>query len=101
MIRRPPRPTLFPYTTLFRSLGVPYTDEEVAGARESIAKQAAKIQQNLQSDPDYVKSYEESRKQAAAKGENFVPMEKREIVALIAYIQRLGTDIKVKETAQK
>jgi len=84
-----------------RKLGVPYTDEEVAGARESIAKQAAKIQQNLQSDPDYVKSYEESRKQAAAKGENFVPMEKREIVALIAYIQRLGTDIKVKETAQK
>src|SRR2546426_6580490 len=24
MIRRPPRSTLFPYTTLFRSLGIPY-----------------------------------------------------------------------------
>src|SRR2546430_8564709 len=24
MIRRPPRSTLFPYTTLFRSLGTPY-----------------------------------------------------------------------------
>src|SRR3712207_7879723 len=24
MIRRPPRSTLFPYTTLFRSLGVPF-----------------------------------------------------------------------------
>src|SRR2546428_2279791 len=29
MIRRPPRSTLFPYTTLFRSdaLGIPYSDE--------------------------------------------------------------------------
>src|SRR5256885_14313454 len=30
MIRRPPRSTLFPYTTLFRSFehyGIPYTDE--------------------------------------------------------------------------
>src|SRR5207249_8941590 len=29
MIRRPPRSTLFPYTTLFRSLGEPYTPPEV------------------------------------------------------------------------
>src|SRR3712207_6995400 len=27
MIRRPPRPTLFPYTTLFRSLGVRITPQ--------------------------------------------------------------------------
>src|SRR2546422_6407685 len=27
MIRRPPRSTLFPYTTLFRSIGVPLTVE--------------------------------------------------------------------------
>src|SRR2546430_12649975 len=34
MIRRPPRSTLFPYTTLFRSrlLRVPVTDLEVGGA---------------------------------------------------------------------
>ncbi len=30
-------------------------------------------------------------------GEAFVPVEKREIVALIAYLQRLGTDIKTTE----
>src|SRR2546427_5699162 len=30
MIRRPPRSTLFPYTTLFRSL-IPRTDDEVEG----------------------------------------------------------------------
>src|SRR3712207_7558832 len=28
MIRRPPRSTLFPYTTLFRSRAVPYPDRE-------------------------------------------------------------------------
>jgi cytochrome c oxidase cbb3-type subunit I/II len=33
-------------------------------------------------------------KDKAAKGSSFVPLEKREIVAMIAYLQRLGTDIK-------
>src|SRR3712207_9507098 len=31
MIRRPPRPTLFPYTTLFRSLGAGPRGEDVGG----------------------------------------------------------------------
>ena len=35
--------------------------------------------------------------QKAEQGEAFVPVEKREIVALIAYLQRLGTDIKTTE----
>jgi cytochrome c oxidase cbb3-type subunit I/II len=30
-----------------------------------------------------------------------VPMNEREIVAMIAYIQRLGTDIKVKNNTKK
>src|SRR2546430_12750889 len=30
MIRRPPRSTLFPYTTLFRSVGRPFVDTRVA-----------------------------------------------------------------------
>ena len=55
------------------------------------------IEENLKSDPDFVKSYDNSKKKAAAKGEKFVPMNEREIVAMIAYIQRLGTDIKVKK----
>src|SRR5438552_10192072 len=39
MIRRPPRSTLFPYTTLFRSPGIDDygTDEEVGQARVEIA----------------------------------------------------------------
>lgn len=36
-------------------LGVPYTDEDIAGAFEHMDTQAAKIQENLHSDPDFVK----------------------------------------------
>ncbi len=78
------------------TLGVPYTDEDIANARESIKAQAAQIEKNLENDPDFVKSYEDSKKNAQVAGEEFVPMSDREITALIAYLQRLGTDIKVK-----
>lgn len=81
---------------VMKTLGVPYSEEEIANALKSIDAQASKIEENLHADPDFVKSYEESKKNAAARGEEFVPMKNREIVALIAYLQRLGTDIKVK-----
>src|SRR5947208_8095957 len=35
MIRRPPRSTLFPYTTLFRSVGFEVRTQIIAGAGES------------------------------------------------------------------
>ncbi|MGL2967153.1 cytochrome-c oxidase, cbb3-type subunit I [Flavobacterium sp. XGLA_31] len=79
-----------------RTLGVPYTDADIANAQQSIKAQSSAIEKNLYNDPDFVKSYEDSKAKAAAKGEAFVPMKDREIVALIAYLQRLGTDIKVK-----
>jgi cytochrome c oxidase cbb3-type subunit I/II len=82
------------------TLGVPYTEEDIKNARQNMDAQASAIEKNLYSDPDFVKSYEESKKNAATRGEEFVPMKDREIVALIAYLQRLGTDIKVKQTAQ-
>jgi len=82
------------------TLGVPYSDEDIKNARKSIDEQGALIEKNLHADPDFVKSYEESKKNAATRGEEFVPMKDREITALIAYLQRLGTDIKVKETVQ-
>jgi cytochrome c oxidase cbb3-type subunit I/II len=81
-------------------LGVPYSDQEIANAKQSVAKQSEQIEKNLTNDPDFVKSYEESKKNAKAKGERFIPMKDREIVALIAYLQRLGTDIKIKDVAQ-
>jgi cytochrome c oxidase cbb3-type subunit I/II len=79
------------------TLGVPYTEEDIANARKNMEAQSAQIEKNLNNDPDFVKSYEASKKVAAARGEEFVAMKDREIVALIAYLQRLGTDIKVKK----
>ena len=83
--------------SVMQTLGVPYTEEDIKNAQVSIATQSAKIEENLKNDPDFVKSYTESEKNAKARGEQFVPMKDREIVALIAYLQRLGTDIKVKD----
>lgn len=80
--------------SVMRTLGVPYTDEDIANAKASIKAQSEQIAKNLEGDPDYVKSYQDGEKRAKAKGEEFVPMSDREIVAVIAYLQRLGTDIK-------
>jgi cytochrome c oxidase cbb3-type subunit I/II len=83
------------------TLGVPYSTIELANATKDLRSQAIRIEESLKNDPDFVKSYEESKKKAQAKGEKFVPMHEREIVAMIAYIQRLGTDIKVKDNTKK
>jgi cytochrome c oxidase cbb3-type subunit I/II len=80
-----------------QTLGVPYTDADIANAQQSIQKQAIAIENNLKNNPDFVKSYEDSKKKAAKNGEKFVEIKDREIVAMIAYLQRLGTDIKVKK----
>jgi cytochrome c oxidase cbb3-type subunit I/II len=85
---------------VMQTLGVPYTAEDVANARKSMDEQASQIEKNLHADPDFVKAYEESKKNAIARGEEFVPMKDREIVALISYLQRLGTDIKVKNPTE-
>ncbi|SOC79770.1 cytochrome c oxidase cbb3-type subunit I/II [Salinimicrobium sediminis] len=76
-------------------LGVPYTEAEIANAQALMEEQATKIQQNLYNDPDFVATYEADKKYAEENGLDFVEMKDREIVALIAYIQRLGTDIKM------
>ncbi len=80
------------------TLGVPYTKEDIANAPKAISDQAAKIEKSLHADPDFVKSYDESKRASDAIGEKFVPMKEREIIALIAYLQRMGTDIKIKNT---
>ena len=78
-------------------LGVPYTDQEIANAQKSMTEQGTKIEKNLYSDPDFVKTYEADKNGAAKSGEKFVEMRNREIVAMIAYLQRMGTDIKVEQ----
>jgi cytochrome c oxidase cbb3-type subunit I/II len=84
-----------------KTLGVPYTDEQIANGQKDLRTQALKIEESLKNDPDFVISYADSKKKAEAKGEKFVPMNEREIIALIAYMQRLGTDIKVKDNNKK
>ncbi len=75
-------------------LGVPYTDDDIANAQQSMREQGTQIEKNLYTDPDFASTYEADKK---AGGDGFVEMRNREIVALIAYLQRLGTDIKVKD----
>ncbi|MDH5414553.1 MAG: cytochrome-c oxidase, cbb3-type subunit I [Flavobacteriaceae bacterium] len=70
------------------TLGVPYTQFEVDKAIFLLKNQAKEIEQNLRQDPEFVANYGDSN------------MQDKEIVALIAYLQRLGTDIKKGETAQ-
>ncbi|MCH2489375.1 MAG: cytochrome-c oxidase, cbb3-type subunit I [Flavobacteriales bacterium] len=78
------------------SLGVPYTSEEIERAQQWMLEQGAQIEQNLYTDPDFVTAYEADKKYAEENGLDFVEMRNREVVALIAYLQRLGTDIKIK-----
>ncbi|MBV1923185.1 MAG: cytochrome-c oxidase, cbb3-type subunit I [Flavobacteriaceae bacterium] len=80
------------------TLGVPYTEEDIANAEESMAEQGLKIEKNLYNDPDFARIYEEDKKYSEENGIEFVDMRDREVVAMIAYLQRLGTDIKVKES---
>jgi len=79
------------------NLGVPYTDEDIASAQLSMEEQATAIVERLKEDPDLKRAFEENEK---SMGADHIPMKDREIVSLIAYLQRLGTDIKVKETGE-
>lgn len=80
------------------AIGVPYTEEEILSAQKSMDEQGYKIERNLYTDPDFVKTYEADKKYAQENGEEFIEMKNREIVAVIAYLQRLGTDIKVENS---
>lgn len=68
--------------TALKKVGVPYDDTAISYANEDLKKQADKISGQLASEGIKVGS-------------------DREIVALIAYLQRLGTDIKKMETTSK
>ncbi|WP_167342305.1 cytochrome-c oxidase, cbb3-type subunit I [Nonlabens sp. SY33080] len=77
------------------SLGVPYTQDDVDRAQEWMDEQGSQIQSNLSEDPDFLKTYQADKTRKQQQGEEFVEIKDREITALIAYLQRLGTDIKV------
>ena len=70
------------------TLGVPYSEADINNALKHMDEQAIKIETNLLANPEIKKSF---GKETAA------PLKNREIVALIAYLQRLGTDTQVKK----
>jgi len=78
------------------TLGVPYTSEDISRAQQWMTEQGTQIEKNLYNDPDFARTYEADMKYAKENGNDFIEMRNREVVALIAYIQRLGTDIKIK-----
>jgi cytochrome c oxidase cbb3-type subunit I/II len=59
--------------SVMKSLGVPYSDEQVLGASQAAHDQALQIAQGLAGDASEIKGLED-----------------REIIAVIAYLQRLG-----------
>lgn len=65
-----------------KTLGVPYSDEEIQNGNNALMAQAKQISENL-------------------KKEGIVLESNKELVAMIAYLQRLGTDIKKQNTASK
>lgn len=78
------------------NLGVPYTEEEIERAQEWMLEQGEEIEESLYSDPEFVRVYEAEKQYALDNGLEFTEMKNREVVAMIAYLQRLGTDIRVK-----
>ncbi len=69
-----------PKMKALKSLGVPYTDDEITNANNNLALQAEMISANL-------------KKDGIALDAN------KELVAMIAYLQRLGADIKKQQSA--
>lgn len=74
---------------------VPYSQAQIDSADTWADNQAKFIVNQIFSEAaDVKKAYAERQ---AKEGDKFTPLEKKEIVALIAYLQRLGTDIKTTE----
>src|SRR3712207_9263822 len=79
MIRRPPRSTLFPYTTLFRSLGDRYIADRFLPdkAIDLVDEAASKMRIKTMSSPPYYKELDDeiqqvrAEKEAAIDGQEF------------------------------
>ena len=74
-------------------LGVPYSENDIATANDHMEAQANQIAANILEDPQFAEAYQQEKELLSGDMEAFVPLEDREIVALIAYMQRLGVDL--------
>ncbi len=79
------------------SLGVPYTEEDLSAAWDELAEQANAISNRLLGDPQFEQAYQ-AEVESRGNTPGFVPLNDREIIAMIAYLQRLGTDISQHKT---
>lgn len=74
---------------------VPYSKAEIDSANQWADNQAKGIVKRIYSEATDIK--EQMDKNKNEKGGEFIPLEDREIIAMIAYLQRLGIDIKTTE----
>ena len=77
-------------------IGVPYDEKDLENITASMDKQAKEIEESIFGNAADLK--ELYAKEEQEKGEDFVPLRDREITALIAFLQRLGTDISLEKT---
>jgi cytochrome c oxidase cbb3-type subunit I/II len=75
--------------------GVPYSPAQIDTLDAWVKNQSVGIANRIVSEDSDIKKQIEAQK--TEKGKDFIPLENREVVALIAYLQRLGTDIKTTE----
>lgn len=71
---------------------VPYSKAEIDSADRWADNQAKGIVKRIYSEATDIKEQMDRTKKD--KGADYIPLEDREIIAMIAYLQRLGTDIK-------
>ncbi len=79
------------------ALGVPYSEDDINQALTHLKKQAEEIKNNLLEDPQFAEAYQ-NELETFGDNPDFIPLSDREIIALIAYLQRLGTDISQAES---
>lgn len=77
-----------------RTLGVPYTDEDEKSALNSLNTQAEFIAREI------VDGYPAEAKKLINVEDRVAELKKKEVVAIIAYLQRLGTDIQAKNEVE-
>lgn len=71
-------------------MGVPYSEEDIKNGPANLQKQALEIAK------DIVNNYPEELKKGMDLDAKVEELKTKEVVAIIAYLQRLGTDIKAK-----
>ncbi|WP_185882582.1 cytochrome-c oxidase, cbb3-type subunit I [Blattabacterium cuenoti] len=76
-------------------LGVPYTSDSIINFNKDMDIQAKKIVFDIYKENPKLKLEMDIQKKRYKN--KFIPLEKREVIAIISYLQKLGIDIKIKK----